>query len=110
MTRLYISLEQMDAWIGNEKIKLDGDLMTLPALGRSFRLISAVRFINLVEGDDSRKLIGRVKTDAQLQQLGGEHYAASVIFDQVGYECEEGFVGEPIDASDVAGSRIAGLS
>lgn len=97
MARLFISADQMDRWTGEGKVSLQDDLMTLPALGRSFRLRAAVRFLSVVEGADANGLVGRVKTDEQLAELGGEHYGASVILGEVGYECEEGFVGVPID-------------
>ena len=97
MARLFISADQMDRWTGEGKVSLQDDLMTLPALGRSFRLRTAVRFLSVIEGADANGLVGRVKTDEQLAELGGEHYGASVILGDVGYECEEGFVGMPID-------------
>jgi hypothetical protein len=97
MARLFISADQMDRWTGEGKVSLQDDLMTLPALGRSFRLRTAVRFLSVIEGADANGLVGRVKTDEQLAELGGEHYGASVILGDVGYECEEGFIGLPID-------------
>jgi hypothetical protein len=97
MARLFISADQMDRWTAEGKVSLSDDLMTLPALGRSFRLRTAVRFMAVVEGTDVHGLLGRVKTDDQLAELGGEHYGASVILGEVGYECEEGFIGLPVD-------------
>lgn len=97
MARLFISADQMDRWTGEGKVSLQDNLMTLPALGRSFRLRTAVRFLSVIEGADANGLVGRVKTDEQLAELGGEHYGASVILGDVGYECEEGFIGLPID-------------
>ena len=97
MARLFISADQMDRWSAEGKVALQDDIMSLPALGRSFRLRTAVRFLSIIEGVDGHGLIGRVKTDEQLAELGGEHYGASVILGDVGYECEEGFVGMPVD-------------
>jgi hypothetical protein len=97
MARLFISADQMDRWSGEGKVALQDDLMTLPALGRSFTLRTAVRFLSVIEGADAHGLIGRVKTDEQLAEMGGEHYGASVIMGDVGYECEEGFIGLPVD-------------
>jgi hypothetical protein len=99
MARLFISADQMDRWTAEGKVSLQDDIMALPALGRSFKLRTAVRFLSVVEGSDNNGLIGRVKTDDQLAELGAEHYGASVILGDVGYECEEGFIGQPIDGS-----------
>jgi hypothetical protein len=104
MARLFISSDQLDRWTVEGKVTLNDDLMALPALGRSFKLKSAVRFLKVVEGADRHALIGRVKTDEQLGELGGEHYGASVIIGEVGYECEEGFLGVPVDGSGSSGA------
>jgi hypothetical protein len=100
MARLFISADQMDRWTAEGKVSLSDDVMTLPALGRSFQLRTAVRFKAVADGTaDTHGLVGKVKTDAQLAELGGETYGASVILGEVGYECEEGFIGLPVDGS-----------
>ena len=104
MARLYISADQMDRWTHEGKVSLQDDVMTLPAMNRSFRLRAAVRFLSVVEGADEHGLIGRVKSDEQLAQIGAEHYGASVIMGDVGYECEEGFLGTPADATGSSGA------
>lgn len=110
MARLFISQTQMDKWTQEGKVRLDDDLMSLPALGRSFRLASAVLITRPVDGADVHGLAGRVKTQAQLGELGAEHFGASVIVGEVGYECTEGFVGAPVDdAGEVRGSGLLKL-
>jgi hypothetical protein len=99
MARLFVSQDQMDHWTSDGKVKLDDDLMLLPALGRSFRLVSAVYFTQVVAGTDADRLIGRVKTEEQLADMRAEHYGASVIVGEIGYECEEGFVGVPVEGN-----------
>jgi hypothetical protein len=109
MARLYISADQMDRWTAEGKVALQDDLMSLPAMNRSFRLRAAVRFIGVVDGADTHGLVGRVKSDEQLAQMGGEHYGASVIMGEVGYECEEGFLGTPADPNAAGSSGASGL-
>src|SRR5256885_2262179 len=104
MARLFVSQDQMDRWTAGGKVRLDDDVMTLPALGRSFQLKSAVYFAHTVAGPDEHRLLGRVKTDEQLAEMHAEHYGASVIMGEVGYECEEGFIGIPVEGAPVAGS------
>jgi hypothetical protein len=99
MGRLFVSQDQMDRWTSEGKVRLDDDLMLLPALGRSFRLRSAVYFTQAVDGQDAQRLIGRVKTAEQLVEMNAEHYGASVIVGEIGYECEEGFVGVPVEGN-----------
>jgi hypothetical protein len=87
----------MDRWTAEGRVSLSDDVMLLPAMDRSFKLRTAVRFVSVIEGTDAHGLVGRVKSDEQLAEMGGEHYGASVIMGEVGYECEEGFIGVPID-------------
>jgi hypothetical protein len=111
MARLFISQEQMDRWTADGKVKLEDDVMSLPALGRSFRLQTAVHFTKTIDGADVEELLGRVKSDSQLTALGAEHYGTSVILGEVGYECEEGFIGSPVDvaAGGMTGSGLLKL-
>jgi len=109
VARLYVSQAQMDSWTTGGKVGLKDDLMTVPALGRTFRLESAVRIVKIVGGDDDKSLVGKVKTSAELAGEGAEHYGASVIVADSAYECEEGFVGIPTDAPSTSGSGLLDL-
>jgi hypothetical protein len=103
VARLFISQERIDRWMEEGKVKIDGEIMVLPALGKSFRLRPAVHMLRIVSDDsDLQGLVGRVKTEEQLRELGGESYGSSVIIGETAYECEPGFVGE------VAGSATFG--
>jgi hypothetical protein len=106
VARLFVSQDQLDRWTIEGKVRLEDDLMTLPALGRSFRLRTAVHFTALVEGVDQSRLIGRVKTEDQLAEIGAEHYGSSVILGELGYEVEEGFLGTPAEGG---GGGTSGL-
>jgi hypothetical protein len=99
----------MDRWTAEGKVRLDDDLMQLPALNRSFKLSPAVYFQAMVDGADAHNLLGRVKSQEQLQELGAEHYGASVILGEVGYECVEGFLGHPADDDGMRGSGLLKL-
>jgi hypothetical protein len=109
MARLFISQEQMDRWTQEGKVKLDDDRMQLPALNRSFQLSSAVYFTQMIEGVDSHQLLGRVKSETQLHEMKAEHYGASVIVGEVGYECVEGFLGVPIESAGMGTSGLLKL-
>ena len=105
VNRIFFPQEALDAWLDQERVVLDGDLMTLSPEGWSFRLNSAVRFTSEVAGGgDAGGLVGKVKTQEQLSALGGEHCAGTVIIGDDAYEVVEGFVGEPLpDQTLVAG-------
>lgn len=109
MARLFVSQEQMDKWTGEGRVQIEDDLMNLPALGRSFRLEPAVYFAAMVDGADVRDLLGRVKTPAQIRELGGEPYGTSAIFGETAYECVEGFLGVPVETQNFASSGLLRL-
>jgi hypothetical protein len=64
--------------------------------GRSYALEPAVRFVKLVGAEqDPHKLVGRVKTVAQLRARGAELLGDSVLLGEVGYEVQPGFLADP---------------
>lgn len=109
MARLFVSQEQMDSWTTEGRVSLEDDVMNLPALGRAFRLDPAVYFSAMVEGADVRQMLGKVKSLAQLAAMGAEHYTGSVIFGETGYECVDGFLGTPVEATNIAASGLLRL-
>ena len=119
MTRLYISQKRIDAWISDNRLQIDGDTMTLVELGRSFKIVPAVRILTVEVGarrpdnpeDDTVKvsdqahaadphdLIGKVKDEEELVKLGADHLASSLILNDTAYRVENGYVGEPLPPS-----------
>ncbi|MDF1566268.1 MAG: hypothetical protein P1V51_24765, partial [Deltaproteobacteria bacterium] len=90
---LFVAQEMLDSWMMSGKIDFSGHVMTIRGDRRSYVLEPAVRFVRLLgEEADSAGLIGKVKTIAQVEGAGGEHYADSVIVDDVAYEVQNGFV------------------
>ena len=100
MPRIFVSQQRMQQWTEDGRVSVDNNIMTLPTLGRSFRLTEALHVRRVVtEGGDVHNLVGRVKTEAQLAKLGAEAYHDSLIVGDTAYECEAGFVGEVIGAA-----------
>jgi hypothetical protein len=95
---LFVSQTMLDSWTEQGKIDFVGNVMTLlsgEGKGRSYALEPAVRFVK-VEGDeaDPHQLLRKVKSDVQLRDMGAEHVEASVIFKDVAYQVEPGFLAE----------------
>ncbi|MBI4510590.1 MAG: hypothetical protein HY698_13235 [Deltaproteobacteria bacterium] len=96
MARLFISQDRLDSWSSEDRVRVEGDLMTLSGDGRSFKLKPAVRFIKVSDDSpDPHGLIGKVRTIEVLVKSGGEHYMDSVIFQETAYDVQQGFLGEP---------------
>ena len=106
---LFVSQALLDAWASQGRIDLDGRSIALlggPGPGRRYALEPAVRFLRGAGGaGDVAGLVARVKSLAQVRELGGEAMADSVVLGEAAYEVEPGFLAE---ASAVeAASRAA---
>jgi hypothetical protein len=95
---LFVSQSMLDTWTEQGKIDFVGNVMTLlsgDGKGRSYALEPAARFVK-VEGDeaDPHQLLRKVKSDAQLREMGAERFEASVIYKDMAYQVEPGFLAE----------------
>jgi hypothetical protein len=91
---VFIAQQTIAAWLDQEKITFVDNIMTIKSDRRQFRLQEAVRFLNLEEGEDAARLVGKVKTVDKLALLKAERCHDSVIFQDAAYKVQEGFVGE----------------
>lgn len=95
---LFVSQSILDAWAGQGRIEFVGTVMTLlggGGKGRSYALDPAVRFLRVEGADaDPHALLHKVKSAAQLRELGAEQLDASVILGDVAYQVEPGFLAE----------------
>lgn len=94
MSRLFVSQELLDQWAVEGKIELVGNTLKLLAEQRAFHLLPGVRFLSLAAGQDRAKLLGRVKSEEQLQTLGAELYMNSVLLEEDAYDVQCGFLAE----------------
>ncbi len=90
--RLFVSQELLDEWTAEGKAELEGSLLRIAEEERSFELSPGVHFVSLAAGDDRAKLVGKVKSDAQLQALGAELYMNSVLVGEDAYDVQPGFL------------------
>ena len=71
--------------------------MILTELGRAFTMTPAVHFVQATGQDsDPNDLVGRVKSKPQLEAMGAEQLANSVIYNDTAYDVIDGFIGEPL--------------
>ena len=97
MSRLFISVERLEAWSAEGRAALEGDRMTLTELNRKFAMVPAVHFTRATGQDtDPYDLVGRVKSKEALTQMGAEQFASSVIYNDMAYDVVDGFVGDPL--------------
>lgn len=97
MSRLFISVDRLEAWTAEGRAALDGDRMILTELGRAFTMTPAVHFVKTMGQDkDPHDLVGLVKSKPQLDAMGAEQLANSVIYNDTAYDVIDGFIGEPL--------------
>ncbi|HET9551411.1 MAG TPA: hypothetical protein VFP50_00445, partial [Anaeromyxobacteraceae bacterium] len=106
---LFVSQAMLDSWAEQGKIDFVGNVMTLLAgdgRGRSYALDPAVRFLSVVGAEaDPNQLLRKVKSLAQLKELGAEAVDTSVILGDVAYEVEPGFLAEMSALQAAAAAR-----
>ncbi|MFK7990041.1 MAG: hypothetical protein AB8I08_28740 [Sandaracinaceae bacterium] len=106
--RLFIPQAQLDVWLSEDRIEVEGEQMVTRPEGQRFQLETAVLFKSEVTGEpDAHDLIGRVKDLEQLAAMSAEHYADSVILEDNAYEVLEGFAGTPVEEAAEADVGIA---
>ena len=95
---LFVSQAMLDSWTEQGKIDFVGNVMTLlsgEGKGRSYGLDPAVKFVKVEGADaDPHQLLRKVKSEAQLRELGADHFDTSVIYKDVAYQVEPGFLAE----------------
>lgn len=92
MARLFVPQAKLEEWALEDKADIRDGKLTVAAEKASFPVAPAVHFTKLVSGADEKKLLRKVKTDEELQKLGAEHMADSVILGDTAYEVTGGYV------------------
>jgi hypothetical protein len=97
VARLFITQERIEAWTAERKISVAGDVLTLAADGRAFRIRPATRFLRVAGGDgDPNQLVDTVQDEQQLEGMGADSYMSSCIVGDTAYDVQAGFLGEPL--------------
>ncbi len=90
---LFISQSMIDGWLMEGKIDFLGDIMTIRGEDKRYKVEPAVRFVRVVGDEpDSEGFVAKVRTLKQVAKDGGEHYHDSVIFGDVAYDVQNGFI------------------
>jgi len=96
MNKLFFSQRILDSLIGEGKVKLENNILTLLSGDRpSFELEPAYRFVRTADGSpDQNHLIGLIRSEREIKAMGAEGYLNSIIYRDVAYEADPGFIGE----------------
>lgn len=95
--RVFFPQEALDQWMGDAKVDLRDNELTIVGVGRRFRLAEAVRVLREVSDTaDPHELVGRVKARTYLDQLGAEIVESSMLLGDAAYDVEPGWIGIPV--------------
>ncbi len=96
--RLFISQSVLDRWLEDGTADLAGDRLVLLASRQELELATAVLFEREVtEAGDPRALLGKVKDLGQIEALGGDYSAGTVIVGDEAYEVTDGFAAGSVE-------------
>lgn len=105
--RVFLPQEAVDVWLAEERVELEGEVMTMIPEGQRFKLSTALRFMaEVAEESDPNDLVGRIKTLEQVESMEGEYSSGSVIMGDNAYEVIDGFVGEPLRDGEASGDNL----
>jgi len=102
MNKIFFSQRILDSLIDEGKIKLAGNVLTLLLSDNpSFELEPGYRFLRTSDGSpDPHGLVGQIKYEKDVKALNAEIYMDSIIYRDVAYEAEPGFIGEKKELID----------
>jgi len=89
---LFLPEKQLEAWAAEEKADLKGGQLVVEGQSRGFPLVPAVYFAHLESGEDEQKLVGRVKTMTQLDELKVEQLMESALLGETAYRIQPGYL------------------
>lgn len=92
--RVFVPQEVLESWLTDGRAEFTRDTLTLD--GQRFDAAPAVHFLaELAGGGDELSLVGRVKTQNQLEQLRAEHSREAVVLGENAYQVAEGYALSP---------------
>jgi hypothetical protein len=95
--RVFFPQAALDQWIGDGRVDLSGEDLTILGEGRRYRIVEAARVLREVTGlVDANELVGKVKSRAFLAELGAELLEDSLVLGDNAYDVVPGFLGAPV--------------
>ena len=94
MLRLFLPEATLEEWAAEGRADLKDGKLFIDSSRAPFGVAPAVHFLRLVSGADTNQLLSKVKTSAQLEQMGAEQMSDSVIVGEDAYQVVPGYVAE----------------
>lgn len=86
----------LDSMMDAGKIKVDKSVLTmLTGDNPTFELKQAYRFVRTIDdAADPGGLVGQIRSEAELKELGAEIYMDSIIYRDIAYQADPGYIAE----------------
>jgi hypothetical protein len=96
MKRIFFSQSMLDSMVDAGKIKVDRSVLTMiTGDNPTFELKQAYRFVKTIDdAADPNGLVGQIKSEAELKGLGAEIYMDSIIYRNIAYQADPGYIAE----------------
>lgn len=92
--KLFLPQKTLEGWMLEEKADLEGGRLVVREGKTAHSATPGLHFTKLVSGEDTKSLVGRVKTEQQVAALGGDASEDTVILGDDAYEVVRGFITE----------------
>jgi len=90
--KLFLPQSMLEEWASGDKADVHEHALVVTGETVKYPVEAAVHLTALVSGPDEHQLLKKVKTDAQLAELGAERLADSVVAGESAYDVESGYV------------------
>jgi len=86
----------LDSMVDAGKITVDKSVLTmLTGDNPTFELKQAYRFVKTIDdATDPSGLVGQIRSEAELKELGAEIYMDSIIYRDIAYQADPGYIAE----------------
>ena len=103
--KLFFSQDIIDSWSDEEKVHLENNVLTIQQdPPTSFQLTPAYRIVAVAGGDpDPHGWVNKVMSKNELEQQGADIYMNSVLFEDIAYDVESGYLAEASAAGSPGG-------
>lgn len=89
---LFLPQANLDPWLEAGDVDMGQDALVFTADHARYPAVPAVRFIQVVDGQDTHALLGKVKAVEALRLGGAEISLGAVVMGETAYQVEEGFM------------------
>lgn len=94
MPRIFVSQAKLDDWMGAGQVAIEGEMLRIGAGSPVPLFINPAVHFQRIDGSahDPYDIVGAVKSQQELAQMGADHYEASVVLGEYAYTVTPGFL------------------